>query len=677
MEAASASDLEFAAVGYKEQLEQVKRLLVAEPGNAEYLQLHDELVEIVSLTEELLNTAPQILEQALEAGHQNFELYQGDRTTAVDASDSAAPSIGPSLPAYNVREQQRAEIGVAVGESGPSQTHQEDGGHLGPLHGHQDCPEHSGQHQHQLLGKRKQMHPRNKYADAPPDFDQLAAKYPSFAPYVYHSAAGRPNIEWTDFNASRELTRVLLDHDHGVKWWIPDGQLCPTVTNRANYIHWIEDLLYLSPAPWHAQGPQTKSGHVTGLDIGVGANCIYPLLGATLNGWKLVGTDVTPVALTWAQKNVDANPHLAPLIEIRSAKVESGPELDTKRERVIDKKESSHPEASGGHSPEDGGANTTGGEHGESLRSAPHKGNGPEASASERGPEESADDEDAPAAPPHPILDGVLRPGECFDFCMCNPPFFESMDEAAANPRTACGGTEAEMVYPGGEEEFVARIIADSCALKGRVHWYTSMVGKKGSLKKLVALLRKKRVAATETTEFVQGKTSRWGLAWSFTPRKMTAAMKEAVAKQLPQRTKISFTLQRLGRQTAAWTVLQAIREELQRERATCQVNEATFALQARIPAGALTVPRGEADDNTEAEDTGEAGPEEKRRRLETGGMEHGEFAVKVSVFQQAPGTLLVSAILTEQRVPIATTAAFGTLFDRVEEKLRKRFKSA
>lgn len=40
------------------------------------------------------------------------------------------------------------------------------------------------------------MHPRNKYADAPPDFDQLAAKYPSFAPYVYHTAAGRPNIEW-------------------------------------------------------------------------------------------------------------------------------------------------------------------------------------------------------------------------------------------------------------------------------------------------------------------------------------------------------------------------------------------------------------------------------------------------------------------------------------------------
>lgn len=153
--------------------------------------------------------------------------------------------------------------------------------------------------------------------------------------------------------------------------------------------------------------------------------------------------------------------------------------------------------------------------------------------------------------------------------------------------------------------------------------------------------------------------------------------VQEAVAKQLPQRTKISFTLQRLGRQTAAWTVLQAIREELQRESATCQVNEATFALQARIPAGALAVLRGEAEDGSRAEEPGEAGPEEKRRKVETGGMEHGEFAVKVSVFQQAPGTLLVSAVLTEQRVPVATTAAFGTLFDRIEERLRKRFKSA
>jgi 16S rRNA G1207 methylase RsmC len=29
-----------------------------------------------------------------------------------------------------------------------------------------------------------------------------------------------------------------------------------------------------------------------------------------------------------------------------------------------------------------------------------------------------------------------------FDFCMCNPPFFASMAEAATNPATACRGQQ-------------------------------------------------------------------------------------------------------------------------------------------------------------------------------------------------------------------------------------------
>jgi 23S rRNA (adenine1618-N6)-methyltransferase len=68
--------------------------------------------------------------------------------------------------------------------------------------------------------------------------------------------------------------------------WIPDGQLCPTVPNRSNYIHWIEDLLssdLIPPIP-------SSSGRVRGFDIGTGANCIYPLLGASLLGWSFVGS---------------------------------------------------------------------------------------------------------------------------------------------------------------------------------------------------------------------------------------------------------------------------------------------------------------------------------------------------------------------------------------------------
>lgn len=68
--------------------------------------------------------------------------------------------------------------------------------------------------------------------------------------------------------------------------WIPDGQLCPTVPNRSNYIHWIEDLLLSDIIP-----KNTSNGDVVrGFDIGTGANCIYPLLGASLLGWSFVGS---------------------------------------------------------------------------------------------------------------------------------------------------------------------------------------------------------------------------------------------------------------------------------------------------------------------------------------------------------------------------------------------------
>lgn len=62
------------------------------------------------------------------------------------------------------------------------------------------------------------IHPNNKYSENPPDFALLASLYPSFEAFVFYSNDGCPRIDWTDFNATRELTRVLLLHDHGVKW---------------------------------------------------------------------------------------------------------------------------------------------------------------------------------------------------------------------------------------------------------------------------------------------------------------------------------------------------------------------------------------------------------------------------------------------------------------------------
>lgn len=117
------------------------------------------------------------------------------------------------------------------------------------------------------------IHPRNKYAFEEPDFAALAALYPSLAPHLLRpsgnggrsagpspaagssaggSQPGSPARAVVDFSspaACRELTRVLLRHDFGVEWWVPLGQLVPPLTNRANYIHWLEDLLALSAPP--------------------------------------------------------------------------------------------------------------------------------------------------------------------------------------------------------------------------------------------------------------------------------------------------------------------------------------------------------------------------------------------------------------------------------------------
>ena len=54
-------------------------------------------------------------------------------------------------------------------------------------------------------------------------------------------------------DASLEITRALLHADFGVTWELQRGQLVPPVANRANYIHWLEDLLRLSSPDKPAQ----------------------------------------------------------------------------------------------------------------------------------------------------------------------------------------------------------------------------------------------------------------------------------------------------------------------------------------------------------------------------------------------------------------------------------------
>lgn len=148
--------------------------------------------------------------------------------------------------------------------------------------------------------------------------------------------------------------------------------------------------------------------------------------------------DVTDVALEWAQRNVNNNPHISELIEIRKV---GNAEATLSNEYVDDQLVSDETKPS----PEEIIEEVT-----ESV------------------PPELEDmglklerDQCRPL-----VLVGVVNNDEHFDFCMCNPPFFESMEEAGQNPKTACGGTPEEMVCPGGERAFIMRIIEDSVVLK-------------------------------------------------------------------------------------------------------------------------------------------------------------------------------------------------------------------
>ncbi|KAK3028470.1 hypothetical protein RJ639_040039 [Escallonia herrerae] len=180
--------------------------------------------------------------------------------------------------------------------------------------------------------------------------------------------------------------------------WIPDGQLCPSVPNRSNYIHWIEDLLVSDIIP----STRTNGDIIKGFDIGTGANCIYPLLGASLLGWSFVGSDVTDVAPEWAERNVVNNPHISGLIEIR--KVDGG-------EKMVYREESQTDQSVSKHCINLSEVGVVDREASASALFESYLG----ANKSYHGPF---------------ILLGAVKDGEKFDFCMCNPPFFETIEEA-------------------------------------------------------------------------------------------------------------------------------------------------------------------------------------------------------------------------------------------------------
>jgi len=159
---------------------------------------------------------------------------------------------------------------------------------------------------------KEKLHPRNRFR-AGYDFRRLIRHSPALAAFVGPNAYGDHSIDFANPDAVKALNQALLKDAYGLDTWdLPAGYLCPPIPGRSDYLHYLADLLARDT------GSEASRRHsVNILDIGVGANCIYPLIGAREYGWHFVGSDVDPVALKWAGRLVAANPTVAGLIECR------------------------------------------------------------------------------------------------------------------------------------------------------------------------------------------------------------------------------------------------------------------------------------------------------------------------------------------------------------------------
>lgn len=157
------------------------------------------------------------------------------------------------------------------------------------------------------------LHPRNKHKTGY-DFQALVKSFPALSPYIIRSKSGGESIDFSNGEAVKALNAALLKLHYGIDFWeIPKGYLCPPIPGRADYIHHAADLL-VGPAGEIKKGPETRI-----LDIGVGANGVYPLTAHREYGWSVVGSDIDKTALENVTKIIKRN-SLDAFISVREQK---------------------------------------------------------------------------------------------------------------------------------------------------------------------------------------------------------------------------------------------------------------------------------------------------------------------------------------------------------------------
>lgn len=151
------------------------------------------------------------------------------------------------------------------------------------------------------------MHPRNIHINDY-DFEALIIRHQELEAYVTLNIFGNRSIDFSNNNAVFHLNKAILKYHYQLTDWnIPEHYLCPPIPGRADYIHYLADIL-------EEEGIKKN---IKVLDIGTGANCIYTILGVQLYGWDMVGSDINIQSVELARANIRAAKTLKSKVEIR------------------------------------------------------------------------------------------------------------------------------------------------------------------------------------------------------------------------------------------------------------------------------------------------------------------------------------------------------------------------
>jgi len=298
---------------------------------------------------------------------------------------------------------------------------------------------------------RKALHPRNLHNQGY-DFPPLIKSHPELAPHVKPNAHGDLSIDFADPVAVKTLNAALLKQYYNVvDWDIPEGALCPPIPGRADYIHYMADLLGVEPG---REQPSIKL-----LDIGTGANGIYPLLACQIYGWQCVGSDINAQSLENVATIVANNPTLKERFTLR---------MQHDKNHIFE------------------GIIQPGEFFDVSVCNPPF----------------------------HASLDEALKGNRLKLNNLARSRGEQNAKRGSASLNF--GGLGAELWCKGGEQLFLKKLIRESQAYSTQCRWFTSLVSKADNVKPAKKLIRKLGAVDVREIEMKHGNKITRVLAWTF-----------------------------------------------------------------------------------------------------------------------------------------------------------------